>query len=80
MRIVEQHPLHLPDVLLREPPIVVPHDAEIDDGVAGHTAGEIDVGIDVAQRQIARRSKTGLRPCRPGSRERAIEPQRWPRW
>ena len=65
VRIVEQHPLHL-DVLLREPPIVVPHDAEIDDGVAGHTAGEIDVGIDVAQRQIARRSEDRLASVQAG--------------
>ena len=59
MRIVEQHALDLPDVGRGQPPVVVAHLLrEIDDGVAGDAAGVVDVRIDVAQRQRARRRET----------------------
>ena len=60
VRVVEQHPLDLPDVRLRQPPVVVAHHAEIDDGVAGDPSGEVDVRIDVAERERARRGEHRL--------------------
>ena len=60
MRVVEQHPLDLPHVRVRQPPVVVAHHAQIDDGVAGDAAGEVDVRIDVAERQRARRGEDRL--------------------
>ena len=57
MRPVEQHLLDLPDVLRCEPPLVRAHDTEIDDGVRFDTTSEVDIGLDVAEREGARRGE-----------------------
>ena len=48
---VQQHPLDLPHVSIRQPPVVPAHHAEIDDRIARHTSSEVHVGIDIAERQ-----------------------------
>ena len=57
MRPVEQHLLDLPHVLRREPPVVRAHHTQIDDGVGLDAAGEVDVRLEVAERERARRRK-----------------------
>src|SRR5450759_4242740 len=55
VRRVEEHPLRLPDVLIRQPPVVLPQQrAQIDDGVAGDSSVVVDVRIHVTEREGAR--------------------------
>ena len=70
--VVEQHALHLPDVRVRQPPVVVVHGRpKIDHRVAGDASGEVDVRIEIAQRERAGCGKDGAaavqawiaRPC-----------------
>ena len=59
MWMVEQHPFDLPDVGVGEPPVVVAHLCrDVDDGVAGHASGEIDVGIGIAAARALSASRT----------------------
>src|SRR5678815_3135990 len=57
MRPVEQHLLDLPYVLRCEPPVVRAHHAEIDDRVRLDATGEIDIRLEVTERERARRRK-----------------------
>src|SRR5262249_24506130 len=60
MRIVEQHPLDLPDVRVRESPVVVAHLVRhVDDRVARDAAGEVDVWIRVSERERSWRLEHG---------------------
>ena len=49
--------LRLPHVSAREPPVVGPEGAEVDDGVRRDATREIDVGVDVAECEVPGRSK-----------------------
>ena len=51
VRVVDQPALHLPDVALREPPVVAAELAQVGDREAGDAAREVDVGVQVAGRQ-----------------------------
>ena len=86
MRIVEQHPFDFPDIRLRQPPVV---ERQVRGRAADRDARVVDPEIDVPLlRERARRERfdlrgvanTALRPCSPGSRDRATDPQRPPRW
>src|SRR5580765_6927031 len=78
MRVVEQHPLDLPDVGVRESPVVVAHFfRDVDDSVAGDTSGEVYVRIRVAERERARSLEHRLAPVQAGiarARDRSPAP------
>ena len=53
MDVVDQDPFRLPDVLLRQPPVVAGNQRiEVGDAVRQHAAREVDVRIAVAQREV----------------------------
>ena len=54
--------LDLPHVLLRQPPVVASEHPQIDDRVRLDAPGEVDVPLEVAQRQRARRGEDRLAP------------------
>ena len=62
MRVLEEHPLHLPDVGFRQAPAVGAEPAQIDQRVASQPARQIDVRIDVTERQGARRREDWFAP------------------
>src|SRR6185295_3368232 len=51
MRVIEEHPFDLPYVRVCQPPIVPVHPSQVDDGIAGDAACQIDVGIEVTARE-----------------------------
>ena len=62
---------------VRQPPVVAAEHAQVDHAYALHAAGRVDVRIEVAQREVPQAiGRPACRPCRPGSRDRATEPQR----
>ena len=65
MRPVEQHLLDLPDTLCRNPPVVRAHHAQIDDGVRLDASSEVDVRLEVAERQRPRCRKEWPSPMKP---------------
>ena len=74
MRPVEQHLLDFPHILLGQTPVVLAHHPQIDDGVRLDAAGEIDVRLDVAERERARRGEERLPAVQSGiarSRDRS---------
>ena len=79
MRPLEQHPLDLPHVRLRQPPVVVAERAQVDDRIPLDASGEVDVRIEVAERERARRREHRLasvqaRIARPRDRSPAARP------
>jgi hypothetical protein len=68
----------LPDVLVRQPPVIVPQHAQIDDGVRLDAACGIDVRLDVAERERARRREERQSSVQAGiARARDRSPSRW---
>src|SRR5215471_13008009 len=53
VRPFEQHALHFPDILFRQPPVVITEHPEIDNRVPFDATGEIDVRVEVAERERA---------------------------
>ena len=66
MGVLEQHPFDLPDIGFGQPPVVIAQDPQIDHGVAGDAAGEVDVRLDIAERQRPRRGEHGKAPVQSG--------------
>ena len=62
---IEQHALHLPHVLVGQPPVVVSKNPQIDHGVTDQPAREVDVRVDIAEGKRSRAGKDGLAPMQP---------------
>ena len=65
MRRIEEHPFHLPDIPGRQTPVVRSEDTKVDDRIAFHTSGKIDVRVHVTQRERTRRAEHGLTSVKP---------------
>ncbi len=77
MRNLEQQPLDLPDVAGRQAPVVVAEHAQIDARRTPSGSRSCPCTARSSSAPDARSvRKTGRRPCRPGSRDRATDPQR----
>ena len=79
MRVFEQETFDLPHVGFRHPPVIVAKKPEIDNGVGGDAPGEVDVGIDVAEREIPWTREDRLAAVQPriaGARDRPPSPAR----
>src|SRR6185295_2607754 len=61
-----QQALDLPDILFRQAPVVITKRAQIDDRVGLDTAGEIDVRVEVAERQRSWRRENGFSAVQTG--------------
>src|SRR5947208_16222486 len=67
MRVIEQHALDLPDVRLRETPVVVAHLLRhVNNRISGDSARKVDVRIGVAERKCARSGEDRLAAVQPG--------------
>ena len=63
MGVGEEHALDFPHVCFGNSPVVIAHHLrEIDDGVAGYPAGEVDVWIEVTERERTGGCEDGLPP------------------
>ena len=61
MRVVQEHTFHAPHVVLGQSPVVIAHrPPQIDDRVTGDASREIDVRLDVAECERARRGEDRL--------------------
>src|SRR4030095_3348374 len=59
VRPFEQHALDLPDIFFRQPPVVIAEHTQIDHRVGLDAAGEVDVRVEIAERQRPRRREDG---------------------
>src|SRR5262249_25707769 len=74
MRVREQRALDFPYVAVGGPPVVAAEHAQIDNGIAGDAAGEVEVWIEIAERERTRRGEDRLaavQPRVPRSRHRS---------
>ena len=54
MRVIEQAPFDLPHVRVSQPPVVRPHHAQVDHGIAGDAARQVDIRIHITRRKRPR--------------------------